>query len=107
MAMERSMMMARLSSRYSVSQGGGSRLLEDVAFFVGLLFIAAKSGVEIAQEIGLVASTQHTLTTVLIEFMRSSLLVAPKLLGRATAGRVWGSLGAGAGKRLGGGNGPD
>lgn len=90
-------MMTRLSARYTVAKGGGSRLLEDGAFIVGLILIASRAGVEMGQEIGYwpMPAVHHSLWVTTVEFMRSSLLIAPKMLGRARAGRSWGEFGRG------------
>lgn len=87
-------MMARMSGHYQ-RPGGSSRLLEDVAFLVGVLLIGAKGTVEILQGAGVFPAQAHGLWAIVVEFLRSSLLVAPKMLGKATGGRVWEVLGGG------------
>lgn len=94
-------MMQRLSSRYRAHTGGASRLLEDVAFLVGVLLIGAKGTVEILQGAAVFPAQEHGLWTIVVEFLRSSLLVAPKMLGKATGGRAWGAAAAGLGRLLG------
>jgi hypothetical protein len=89
-------------------RGGASRMIEDSAFFLGLLLIASRATVEMGQEIGYwpMPADHHSAWATLLEFLRASLLVAPKTLGRATAGGVWGAIGSGVGKMVGRGGKP-
>ena len=87
----------------SKARGGASRILEDTAFFLGLLLIASRAVIEMGQEIDYwpMPEEGHSFAGILVEFLRSSLLVAPKILGRATAGGVWTAVGSGVGKLVG------
>jgi hypothetical protein len=93
-------------ARYSGSRGGSSRLLEDVAFCMGLFLIGGKGTIEMMQEAGRLPHADHSFMTVLVEFLRSSLLIVPKMLGKSTGGAVWGSIGSGIGKIVGRGGKP-
>ena len=84
----------------SKTRGGASRIIEDGMAIVGVVLIVSRAVIEGGQEIGVFAypPNHHSGWAVLLEFLRSSLLVAPKALGIATAGKVWTTLGAGFGK---------
>ena len=89
----------RLSSRYSAQRGGMSRILEDLAFLVGVFLIGTKGVVEILQEASVIPYHDHTVASIVVEFGRSTVLVVPKMIGKATAGRAWTALGERFGKR--------
>ena len=65
-------MLPRLSARYTVPNGGSSRMLEDGAFVIGLVLITSRAVVEMGQEIGYwpLPETHHSLTAVAVEFLR-------------------------------------
>lgn len=83
-------MMARLSGRYQAHSGGLSRLLEDFGFLVGLLLIAGKGVVEILADAGIVRHANHGFPWAFFGY--TALLIAPKMVGRASAGRAWEGL---------------
>lgn len=68
-----------------------SRILEDVAFMIGVLVLAAFAITEILPQVGIVLGDCGVIDTGTPwgVFMVGSLLVAPKMLGRATAGKIW------------------
>lgn len=92
-------MMARLSGHY-LQPGGSSRLLEDVGFACGLLLLTLRGLAEIAHEVAaaLIELREHSHQFPWAFLMGCALLVAPKMVGRATAGRVWEAIGGGLAK---------
>lgn len=89
------------------SRGGASRILEDVAFALGLVLIVGRATIEGGQDIGLWPTPNgHSPSSILLEFLRSSLLIVPKMLGRATGGAVWGAIGSATAKLIGRGGKP-
>lgn len=94
----------RVSERYQRPKEDGtrilwSRLLEDLAFLLGIFLIGAKGLVEILQDASLIPHHDHSLGSIVLEFGRNTLLIAPKMLGRATAGKAWVALGQRFGKK--------
>ena len=90
-------MMTRFSARYQRPKEDGtrilwSRLLEDVAFLLGVFLIGSKGIVEVLQDASVLPHRDHSLGSIVLEFGRNTLLIAPKMLGRATAGRAWVAL---------------
>jgi hypothetical protein len=90
-------------ARYSIQRGGTSRLIEDAGFVVGLGLLGLRGVAEILPEMlgpfMALRPHEHQFPTALI--LSSVLLVAPKWLGKASAGRVWEALGAGGAKLIG------
>jgi len=89
-------------ARYSVAKGGTSRLIEDVGFCVGLGLLGLRGLAEVVPEMlgpfmTLKPHEHHVPWAILLS---SVLLVAPKWLGKATAGKVWEALGQGGAKLL-------
>lgn len=89
--------------RYSALRGGTSRLIEDAGFLVGLTLLGLRGLAEIIPEflgpfIPLRPHEHHFPTALILSCV---LLVAPKWLGKATAGKVWEALGQGGSKLLG------
>lgn len=87
----------RVSERYQRPKEDGtrilwSRLLEDLAFLLGIFLIGAKGLVEILQDASVLPHRDHSFGSIMLEFGRNGLLIAPKMLGRATAGRAWVAL---------------
>jgi len=78
-----------------------SRLLEDIAFAVGILSILARVVVELAHETGHWAPLADHKGIPWAFAASVVLLIAPKMLGKATAGRVWEALGGGVSAGLG------
>lgn len=70
-----------------------SRVFENTAFILGIIMISAKVTVEILMDASLIPHQEHSFFAVVLEFGRSTLLIAPKMIGRATAGQAWVSLG--------------
>lgn len=102
--------------RWGKDKGGVFRAVEDIAFALGVVFITlnvvlelTRGVVAILQEVGVIAHVTHTesrgwlaiIIPPLMEFLRSSLLVVPKILGKATGGAIWTGIGAGIGRRIG------
>lgn len=77
------------------------RLTEDVAMWVAIVLIVIRSGVELVQEIGMVPHVDAGFPFGF--WMTCGLLVLPKVVGRASAGRFWEAIGGGIGRRIGGG----
>lgn len=77
-----------------------ARAIEDIGFGVAIALIALRGLLELVHESGLVIPPEHhgfpwgfAASVVLI--------IAPKYLGRITAGEVWKSIGSGIGKLVG------
>ena len=72
-----------------------SRVIEDCAFVAGVLVLVTFALVEAALKIGIhFGGCQHTDSgTPWGLLITGSLLVAPKMVGRATAGSVWRAIG--------------
>ena len=103
--------------RWGKDKGGVFRAVEDIAFALGVVFITlnvvlelTRGVVAILQEVGVLAHAEHVMPPQtwlaiiippLMEFLRSSLLVVPKILGKATGGAIWTGIGAGIGRRIG------
>lgn len=90
-------MMTRFSARYQRPKEDGtkmlwSRFLEDMAFLLGVFLIGSKGIVEVLQDASILPHHEHSFGSIMLEFGRNGLLVAPKMLGRATAGRAWVAL---------------
>lgn len=95
--------MVRPSREYQTLSGGRSRQIEDWGFVVAIVLMAIRGLSELL----------HEWAAMLVElrphphpwpwaFLISVLVVAlPKFLGRATAGKVWESIGAGLGRLVG------
>ena len=71
-----------------------SRGLENAAFVVGVLVLAAFALTEVLPQVGIAVGDCEVMDTGTPwgVFMVGSLLVAPKMLGRATAGKIWGAI---------------
>lgn len=82
------------------------RLVETTGFGIGVGLLATKTFVEILQDAGfLTYPPEHGWPWGL--FLSCGLMVLPKFLGKATAGKVWGSIGEGLSRRIGGKTNPD
>lgn len=80
-----------------------SRLLEDVSFVLGVLVAVSFAAAEIALKLGVhLGECSHTDSgTPWGLLVIAGILIAPKTLGRATAGKVWQAVGERiAGRRL-------
>lgn len=97
-------MMTRFSVRYQRPKEDGtkmlwSRFLEDMAFLLGVFLIGSKGIVEVLQDASILPHHEHSIGSIVLEFGRNTLLIAPKMLGRATAGKAWVALGQRFGKK--------
>ncbi len=80
---------------------GAARMIEDGAFIIGATLLATKSAVEILQDAGFLTYPPNHTGFPLGLILTCVLLIAPKMLGRATAGKVWGAVGDGLAKLVG------
>lgn len=83
---------------------GVSRMIEDSAFALGVLLMGLKVAAEILEEMGFVkvpaeAEGAHGHWPIGL-FLFAALLIAPKTLGRITAGKLWSGLGDGVSKLI-------
>lgn len=98
-------MISRLSGSYTHLAPGvaRSRFIEDAGFVTGLALLGLRGLSELVHEwVGMLVELRphgHPFPAALI--LSAVLLVAPKWLGRATAGKVWTALGGGAARLLG------
>lgn len=84
-----------------IRHSNGGRRVENVAMWVAILLIATRSIVELIQGTGILAHVDAGFPWGF--WMTCGLLVLPKVVGRSSAGRFWESIGAGIGRRVGGG----
>lgn len=77
-----------------------SRHIEDAGFAAGGLLIVARGIAELVHEFyPVIEAHKHGIPWGF--FMGCGLLVLPKVLGRATAGKVWEAIGTGVGRLIG------
>ena len=96
-------MLNRLSGAHYRQDGGSSRMLEDVAFGLGIFLVGLRGVAEVAHEVAgsLMELREHRHQFPWAFILSCGLLVLPKTVGRATAGKVWGAIGDGLGRLVG------